>query len=79
MKLHYGWNELDNIDFMEVLPVILPFAVVGLVLIFIALVDLYHHRKTRKNILMWTLLILFCNTIGAILYFAVGRKDDFPL
>ncbi|CAM3974877.1 PLD nuclease N-terminal domain-containing protein [Mesobacillus zeae] len=78
MKLHYGWDELKNIDFMEVLPIILPFAVVGLVLILIALIDLYQHRETRKNILMWTLIILFCNTIGPILYFAAGRKDDLP-
>ena len=76
MELHYGWNELKDIDFMSILPIILPVIVIGLILVLIALIDLYRHRKTRKNILLWTLIIIFANTIGPILYFVIGRKDS---
>lgn len=75
MKLHYGWNELKDIDFMPILPIILPVIAIGMILILIALIDLYRNRKTRKNVLLWTLIIIFANTIGPILYFVIGRKD----
>jgi len=76
MNMHYGLNDLNDIDIMSVLPIILPVMIIGLILIFTALIDLYRHRKTRKNVLIWTLIILFANTIGPILYFVIGRKDS---
>lgn len=76
MELHYGWNELKNIDFMSILPIILPVIAIGMILVLIALIDLYRNRKTRKNVLLWTLIIIFANTIGPILYFVIGRKDS---
>ena len=76
MELHYGWNELKDIDFMSILPIILPVIAIGMILVLIALIDLYRHRKTRKNVLLWTLIIIFANTIGPILYFVIGRKDS---
>ena len=75
MKLHYGFDDLINIDFMAFLPIIMPVIVVSTILILIALIDLYRHRKTRKNVLPWVLIILFANTLGPILYFTLGRKD----
>ncbi|MGZ9815544.1 PLD nuclease N-terminal domain-containing protein [Peribacillus simplex] len=76
MELHYGWNELKDIDFMSILPIILPVIAIGIILVLIALIDLYRNRKTRKNVLLWTLIIIFANTIGPILYFVIGRKDS---
>ncbi|MFJ8071638.1 PLDc N-terminal domain-containing protein [Peribacillus sp. NPDC096447] len=76
MKLHYGWDELKDIDFMPILPIILPVIAIGMILILIALIDLYRNRKTRKNVLLWTLIIIFANTVGPILYFVIGRKDS---
>lgn len=74
--MHYGLNDLNDIDVMSVLPIVLPVMIIGLILILTALIDLYRHRKTRKNVLIWTLIILFANTIGPILYFVLGRKDS---
>ncbi len=54
---------------------ILPVIAVGALLVFIALIDLYRNRKTRKNVLVWTLIIIFVNVLGPILYFVIGRKD----
>jgi len=75
MKLHYGFDEFSQIDWESILPILLPFLIVGFLLIIIALFDLYRHRDTRENILMWTIIILFFNTIGPVLYFVLGRKD----
>ncbi|AZJ21344.1 phosphatidylserine synthase [Bacillus wiedmannii] len=76
MQLHYGWNDLKDMDIMAFLPIILPVIAVGVLLVFIALIDLYRHRKTRKNVLVWALIILFVNVLGPILYFVIGRKDS---
>lgn len=76
MQLHYGLNDLKDIDIMAFLPIILPVIAVGALLVLIAFIDLYRHRKTRKNVLVWTLIILFVNILGPILYFVIGRKDS---
>lgn len=76
MKIHYGLNDLKDIDIMAFLPIILPVIAVGALLVFIAFIDLYRHRKTRKNVLVWTFIILFVNIWGPILYFVIGRKDS---
>ncbi len=49
MQLHYGLNDLKDIDIMTFLPIILPVIAVGVLLVFIAFIDLYRHRKTRKK------------------------------
>ncbi|HDR3338150.1 TPA: PLDc_N domain-containing protein [Bacillus anthracis] len=75
MKIHYGLNDLKDIDIMAFLPIILPVIAVGALLVLSAFIDLYRHRKTRKNVLVWTFIILFVNILGPILYFVIGRKD----
>jgi 4-amino-4-deoxy-L-arabinose transferase-like glycosyltransferase len=76
VELHYGISDFKDIDIMAFLPIILPIILVGTLLVLIALIDLYRHRKTRKNALLWMLIILFVNTLGPILYFVIGRKDS---
>lgn len=76
LQLHYELDELQNIDIMEFLPVVLPFIAIGSILVLIALIDLYRYRKTRQNVLVWTFVILFVNTLGPILYFVIGRKES---
>ncbi|MCC2461947.1 PLD nuclease N-terminal domain-containing protein [Bacillus mobilis] len=76
MKIHYGLNDFKVIDSMAFLPIILPVIAVGALLVLIAFIDLYRHRKTRKNVLVWTFIILFVNILGPILYFVIGRKDS---
>ncbi len=76
VQLHYELDDLKEIDFMAFIPFILPFIVIGSLLVFIALLDLYRHRKLRRNVPIWTLIIIFINIIGPILYFVLGRKDS---
>lgn len=75
MQLHYGIDDLMKIDIWSLLPIILPILIIGALLVFIALVDLFRHRDTQKNLLIWIFVILFVNTLGPILYFILGRKD----
>ncbi|WP_427071581.1 PLD nuclease N-terminal domain-containing protein [Lysinibacillus fusiformis] len=75
MKLQYGFDEISQLDWASILPILLPFLLVGSILILIALIDLYRHRNRRENVLMWTIIIVFFNTIGPVLYFMIGRKD----
>lgn len=75
MQLHYGMDELKEVDWSMILPIVLPFMAVGLILVLIALIDLYRNRDSRHHVLMWTLVILLFNTIGPILYFTAGRKE----
>lgn len=75
MKLHYGLDEISQINWGSIIPIILPFLFVGFLLITVALIDLYRHRYTRNNVMMWTIVIIFFNTLGPVLYFMIGRKD----
>ena len=76
MRLHYGINDLKDIDLMSFLPIVLPVILVGFILAMVALIDLYRNKKRRNNVFIWTLLIIFGNTIGPILYFVIGRKES---
>jgi len=75
MQLHYGLDDLQKIDWMAVLPIVLPVVAIVILLNAIALIDLYRHRETRQHLLIWVLIILGINPLGAIIYFIIGRKD----
>ncbi|MGE6259828.1 PLD nuclease N-terminal domain-containing protein [Heyndrickxia sporothermodurans] len=74
MQLQYGLNDLKAIDWSAILPIFLPIMLISFILIVTALVDLYRYRKIRENVILWTIIIIFLNTIGPILYFTIGRK-----
>lgn len=74
MNLHYGFNDLKDFDFVAILPIILPFFFIGIILVLLALIDLFRNRTYWQHVLVWTLLILLVNPIGPILYFIIGRK-----
>lgn len=65
------WSSLESI-----LPLIIPVIAIQLILMVIALIDLYKQKNTRGPKLLWWLVIPFVNIIGPILYFVIGRKDE---
>lgn len=75
MKMHYGLDDLSEVDFGAVLPIIAPIIAIVLILMATALFDLYRNRGRRQSVMMWTLIIIFCNVLGTILYFNLGKKD----
>lgn len=54
---------------------LLPVIVFVFLLPIIALIDVLKSRFDPVNKLVWVLVILFLNWIGALLYYYIGRKQ----
>ncbi len=54
--------------FLELLPFIIPLVLLQLTLMIVALVDLVRREKTRGPKWVWTLVIIFGELIGPIIY-----------
>lgn len=56
---------------------ILPLIILQLLLIVVALVNLFKNRNLKCfNVPVWTIIILCISIIGPILYFVFGRSQD---
>lgn len=61
----------------SIITMLLPLIILQLALMIFALVDLSRRKKVaRGSKLLWTIIIIFINTIGPILYFVLGRKEE---
>ncbi len=60
----------------ELLPLLIPIAVIQLGLMIAALVDLIRRRRTKGPKWAWALVIVLVNLIGPILYFLLGREEE---
>jgi hypothetical protein len=67
-------------DVLEVLkrylPLLIPIALLELVLMVAALLDLVKREQTRGPKWMWILIVVAVNIIGPLVYFLAGRKDE---
>jgi hypothetical protein len=59
----------------QLLPFLIPIALLQLALIVVALIDLARRERTRGPKWLWALIIVFINLIGPIIYFVVGREE----
>lgn len=55
---------------------IAPLLVLQLVLAVVAIIDIARIHDTRGPKWMWVVIALFVNTLGPIVYFIVGRKQQ---
>ena len=55
--------------------IIILLALSGIILTILALVDILKSEFSGNNKIVWVLVVLFFNLIGAILYFTIGRKQ----
>lgn len=55
---------------------IAPLLVLQLVLALVAIVDIVRAHETRGPKWLWIIVSLVVNTIGPILYFIIGRKNQ---
>ena len=64
-------------ELSEILPLLIPLAVIQLALLAFALRDLLNSERRVKggNKLVWALIIVFVNLIGPLVYFFVGREE----
>ncbi|AWE05996.1 transcriptional regulator [Lysinibacillus sp. 2017] len=65
-------ETLTNIPWALVAPLL----ILQLVLAAVAIVDIVRAHETRGPKWLWILISLFMNTIGPILYFIIGRKNQ---
>ncbi|SDG63006.1 PLDc N-terminal domain-containing protein [Psychroflexus sediminis] len=54
--------------------IIVTFIVI-LIITLLALIDIARSEFTGNNKVVWVLIVLFTNFLGAILYFFIGRKQ----
>ncbi len=55
--------------------IILTFVFLGIIPTIIALIDILKSKFNGNDKIVWVLVVLFFNLIGAILYFVIGRKQ----
>ena len=73
MKLHISWAEfLDLLP--RLLPFLLPILVLYLALTIAAVVSLLRKKLPFGQIAGWLVIIVLCNLVGPVLYFAVGSR-----
>ena len=59
----------------QILPFLIPIALIQLALIVVALIDLARRERTRGPKWAWVLIIVLINFIGPIVYFILGREE----
>jgi hypothetical protein len=60
----------------ELIPFLIPLVILQLVLIVVGLRDLSKRENTRGPKWLWTLLIIFGQLWGPVLYFLIGRGEE---
>jgi len=64
---------MENIR--ELIPLLIPIAIIQLGLMIWALIDLARRERTKGPKWVWVLVIVLINLIGPIVYFVVGREE----
>jgi membrane protein YqaA with SNARE-associated domain len=55
--------------------IVLIFIMIGILPTIIALIDILRNEFSGNNKIVWVLVVLFGNLLGAVLYFIIGRKQ----
>ena len=64
---------LGMIGIWQIIIILLAFS--GIIFTIIALIDILKSEFSGNNKIVWTLVVLFLNLFGALLYFAIGRNQ----
>lgn len=67
-------RTLFEVDWGTILPLVIPILVLHLILLAVALFDLYRRRDIVNYPIIWAVVIVLLNTIGPILYLIIGRR-----
>ncbi len=61
----------------ELLPFLIPIVIIQLVLLVVALLDLFKEERRVRwfGKPVWALIIFFVNIVGPLVYFFLGRED----
>mgnify|MGYP001070060155 CR=1 FL=1 len=64
---------LGMIGIWQIFILLLAFS--GIILTILALVDILKSEFSGNNKIVWVLVVLFFNLVGAILYFTIGKEQ----
>jgi len=67
--------ELGMIGPFQMMLILGVVLLIGFIPTIIALIDILKSKFEGNNKIVWILVVLFLNLIGAILYFAIGRNQ----
>ncbi|MBY7145078.1 PLDc_N domain-containing protein [Virgibacillus sp. NKC19-3] len=67
-------SVLKEVDWGAILPLIIPVLALHLLLLVVALVDLYRRRGMVNRPIIWLIVIVLLNTVGPISYLIIGRR-----
>ncbi|WP_240729832.1 MULTISPECIES: PLD nuclease N-terminal domain-containing protein [Flavobacteriaceae] len=59
--------------------ILILICLLGIIPTLIALIDILRNKFEGNNKLIWTLVVLFFNLLGAVLYFTIGKKQKIKL
>jgi hypothetical protein len=62
-------------DTQTLILILAPLIVIQLSLQIAALYDIWRHKGAKSNTLVWVLVVVFFQILGAAAYFVLGRKD----
>lgn len=68
-------NEVSTLDKTQI-ALIIPVILLYLALLLTAIIDLIKNWNTRKNPIIWLVVIIVINIFGPIAYFIFGRKEE---
>ncbi|MBT2601376.1 MULTISPECIES: PLD nuclease N-terminal domain-containing protein [unclassified Oceanobacillus] len=64
-------------ELLEYLPIILPFVIIQIILMIIALIDWSKNKESFDIMeLVWLIVIIFLNIFGPIIYFLFARRNN---
>jgi len=66
---------LNMIGPWQIIIVMILLFLLGIIPTIIALIDILKNKFENNNKIVWVLIVLFLNIIGAILYFTIGRNQ----
>ncbi|CAN7361224.1 PLD nuclease N-terminal domain-containing protein [Rossellomorea sp. LjRoot5] len=55
---------------------IAPVIVIQLILMIVALIDVFRIKSTNGPKWLWVLIIIFINIVGPVIYFIFGRRQN---
>ena len=67
---------MDIQQLQQLIPLLIPIAILQLGLMVVALIDLARREKTKGPKWAWLLVILLVSMLGPILYFVMGRQEE---
>jgi ABC-type spermidine/putrescine transport system permease subunit II len=63
-------------EIQQLLPILIPLVVIGIILTLVAILDLRKQPSTRGPKWMWALFICCITFWGSLAYFTIGRKEE---